>query len=151
MLLADSSSSHRCEFTQPWNVGKTGKTESLKKYYSMLYFPRKTKCLCSLLDSQMVEESFAFLEDNRVAVKPERDEFSESVAEFMQRNKMKIDLPPLFQRPSNGSAGAPGSVAGVAGLGHGQQQQTPNTEFLSKELRTPEVQLNPHLCHITYI
>ena len=90
----------------------------------------------------MVEESFAFLEDNRVAVKPEHDEFSESVAEFMQRNKMKIDLPPLFQRPSNGSAGAAGSVAmaGVAGLsGHGQQQ-TPNTEFLSKELRTPEVQ-----------
>ena len=54
---------------------------------------------------------------------------------------MKIDLPPLFQRPSNGSAGAPGAAmaGGVAGLGHGQQQ-TPNTEFLSKELRTPEVQ-----------
>ena len=38
----------------------------------------------------MVEESFAFLEDNRVAVRPEHDEFSESVAEFMQRNKMKV-------------------------------------------------------------
>ena len=51
----------------------------------------------------------------------------------------QIDLPPLFQRPSNGVGVAPpGTVAGVAGLGHGQQQ-TPNTEFLSKELRTPEV------------
>ena len=52
----------------------------------------------------------------------------------------QIDLPPLFQRPSNGVGVAPaGSVTGVAGaLGHGQQQ-TPNTEFLSKELRTPEV------------
>ena len=40
----------------------------------------------------MVEESFAFLEDNRVAVRPEHDEFSESVAEFMQRNKMKARI-----------------------------------------------------------
>ena len=40
----------------------------------------------------MVEESFAFLEDNRVAVRPEHDEFSESVAEFMQRNKMKVRI-----------------------------------------------------------
>ena len=26
---------------------------------------RKTKCLCSLMDTQTVEEAFAFLEDNR--------------------------------------------------------------------------------------
>ena len=40
-MLADSSSSHRDEFTQPWNVGKTSKTESLKKYYSL--FPKENQ------------------------------------------------------------------------------------------------------------
>ena len=54
---------------------------------------RKTKCLCSLLDQSIVEEVFSFLEDNKVTIRPEKDEFSESVAEFMQRNKLKIDLP----------------------------------------------------------
>jgi hypothetical protein len=59
---------------------------------------RKTKCLCNLLDQHLVEEVFTFLEENRVRVRPEKDEFSESVAEFMQRNKLKIDLP-LICRP----------------------------------------------------
>ena len=54
---------------------------------------RKTKCLCSLLDLTIVEEVFIFLEENRINLRPEKDEFSESVAEFMQRNKLKIDLP----------------------------------------------------------
>ena len=47
----------------------------------------------------------------RVTVRPEKDEFSDSVAEFMHRNKLKIDL--QF-RPTFGSL------------------QTPNTEFISK-------------------
>ena len=83
---------------------------------------RKTKCLCSLLDQNLVEEVFTFLEENRVTVRPEKDEFSESVAEFMQRNKLKIDLP-VICRPKCGLL------------------QTPCTEFLAKELRTPEVDL----------
>jgi len=52
-----------------------------------------------------------------VTVRPEKDEFSDSVSEFMQRNKLKIDL--QF-RPNIGSL------------------QTPCTEFISKELRTPD-------------
>ncbi len=99
---------------------------------------RKTKCLCSLLDQAMVEEAFAFLEDNRLTQRPEKDEFSESVAEFMQRNKLKIDLPPLF-RPA-GAAGAAGAAGGGVGGAPGMNSlQTPCSEFLSKELRTPEV------------
>ena len=106
---------------------------------------RKTKCLCSLLDQNLVEEVFTFLEDNRfdfdwkwppgrdnnspffgdrVTVRPEKDEFSESVAEFMQRNKLKIDLP-LICRPKL----------------LGPSLQTPCSEFVAKELRTPEVDL----------
>ena len=54
---------------------------------------------------------FSFLEKNRVSVRPEKDDFSDSVAEFMQRNRLKIDL---HFRPSFGSL------------------QTPNTEFISK-------------------
>lgn len=81
---------------------------------------RKTKCLCSLLDLTIVEEVFAFLEDNRIDVKPEKDEFSESVAEFMQRNKLKIDLP--LVRPNKMDS-----------------LQTPCAEFIAKELRTPDV------------
>ena len=46
-----------------------------------------------------------------MTVRPEKDEFSDSVAEFMHRNKLKIDL--QF-RPTFGSL------------------QTPNTEFISK-------------------
>ena len=61
----------------------------------------------------------------RVTIKPEKlDEFSESVAEFMQRNKLKIDLP-LVCRPRM----------------LGPSLQTPCTEFVAKELRTPEVDL----------
>ena len=45
----------------------------------------------------------------------------------MQRNKLKIDLP-LF-RPLNKVGGGPDSL------------QTPCTEFVSKELRTPEVDI----------
>ena len=33
---------------------------------------KKTKCLCSLIDSSMVEEVFDFLEMNRITVKPEK-------------------------------------------------------------------------------
>ena len=43
----------------------------------------------------MVDETLGFLEDNRVTVKPEKDEFAESVAEFMQRNRMRINLPKI--------------------------------------------------------
>ena len=50
-----------------------------------------------------------------------QDEFSESVAEFMQRNKLKIDL------KLN-----PGASAG-SGPAH-----TPCSEFVRTELRTPE-------------
>ncbi|XP_023330385.1 type II inositol 3,4-bisphosphate 4-phosphatase [Eurytemora carolleeae] len=78
---------------------------------------KKTKVLCSISDTMLVEEAFSFLEKNRVSVRPEKDDFSDSVAEFMQRNRLKIDL--QF-RPSFGSL------------------QTPNTEFISKELRTPD-------------
>ncbi len=85
---------------------------------------RKTKCLCNLLDQSLVEEVLAFLEDNRVTIRPEHDEFSQSVAEFMQRNKLKIDLP-LICRPKL----------------LGPSLQTPCTEFVAKELRTPEVDL----------
>ena len=85
---------------------------------------RKTKCLCNLLDQNLVEEVFSFLEDNKVTIRPEKDEFSESVAEFMQRNKLKIDLP-LICRPKL----------------LGPSLQTPCTEFVAKELRTPEVDL----------
>jgi len=72
----------------------------------------------------------------RLRVRPERDEFSESVAEFMQRNRLKIELQPasafLRVRPSNG-----GGNCGV----HGKLEslQTPCSEFLAKELRTPDV------------
>ena len=53
---------------------------------------KKTKLLCSISDTTVVEESLSFLEENRVTIRPERDEFSDSVAEFLQRNKLKIDL-----------------------------------------------------------
>ena len=33
---------------------------------------RKTKCLCSLSDLATVEEALAFLEENRVSVRPEK-------------------------------------------------------------------------------
>jgi len=33
---------------------------------------KKTKCLCSLIDSSMVEDVFDFLEMNRITVKPEK-------------------------------------------------------------------------------
>jgi len=78
---------------------------------------KKTKLLCNISDTVIVEEALSFLEDNKVTVRPEKDEFSDSVSEFMQRNKLKIDL--QF-RPNIGSL------------------QTPCTEFISKELRTPD-------------
>ena len=84
---------------------------------------KKSKLLCNISDIAIVEEAFNFLEENRVTVRPERDEFSESVAEFMMRNKMKIDL--KF-KPLSVGAGA-GSL------------QTPCSEFLLSELKTPEV------------
>ncbi len=39
-----------------------------------------------------MDEAFSFLEQNRVTIRPERDDFSDSVAEFMQRNRLKINL-----------------------------------------------------------
>ena len=76
---------------------------------------RKTKCLCSLLDLTIVEEVFIFLEENRINLRPEKDEFSESVAEFMQRNKLKIDLP--LVRPNKVSLGPIGWRGAAAGAG----------------------------------
>ena len=76
---------------------------------------RKTKCLCSLLDLTIVEEVFIFLEENRINLRPEKDEFSESVAEFMQRNKLKIDLP--LVRPNKVSLGPIGCRGAAAGAG----------------------------------
>jgi len=78
---------------------------------------KKTKLLCNISDTMIVEEALSIWEENKVTVRPEKDEFSESVSEFMQRNKLKIDL--QF-KPNIGSL------------------QTPNTEFISKELRTPD-------------
>ena len=80
---------------------------------------KKTKLICSIPDHSIVEEALSFLEQNRVTVRPEKDEFSESVAEFMRRNRLKIDL-------------APRAVPGLASL------TTPCSEFLSAELRTPD-------------
>ena len=54
-----------------------------------------------------------------MTVRPEKDEFSESVAEFMQRNRLKIDL--QFARPAVGS-----------------KMMTPCSEFISSELATPD-------------
>ena len=53
---------------------------------------KKTKVLCSVSDTNIVEDSLTFLEDNRVTIRPEKDEFSDSVAEFLRRNKLNIDL-----------------------------------------------------------
>jgi hypothetical protein len=51
-------------------------------------------------DTSLVDEAFTFLEKNRVTIRPEKDDFSDSVAEFMQRNRLKINLqaghPALF-------------------------------------------------------
>jgi len=78
---------------------------------------KKTKLICSIPDTVLVEEALLFLEENKITKRPDKDEFSESVSEFMQRNKLKID----FQfRPNTGSL------------------QTPCTEFICKELRTPD-------------
>uniref|UniRef100_A0A0K2UL75 Type I inositol3,4bisphosphate 4phosphatase-like [Bombus impatiens] n=1 Tax=Lepeophtheirus salmonis TaxID=72036 RepID=A0A0K2UL75_LEPSM len=140
-------------------AGKEKKTEGMFDIVEEML--RKTKCLCSLLDQALVEETFQFLEENRVSIRPkEKDEFSESVAEFMQRNKLKIDLP-LFCRPGSSNissnpnhvnGGNPGGLGNSNGSnnghGHGSNNnvrfetfQTPTTEFVSKELRTPEVDL----------
>ncbi len=45
---------------------KRGKEKESKGMFAMVEnMLRKTKCLCSLLDTQTVEEAFRFLEDNR--------------------------------------------------------------------------------------
>ena len=72
---------------------------------------KKTKLICSIPDTVLVEESLIFLEENKINKRPEKDEFSESVSEFMQRNKLKIDIE---AKPSCGSL------------------QTPCTEFICK-------------------
>ena len=53
---------------------------------------KKTKLICSIPDTVLVEEALLFLEENKITKRPEKDEFSESVSEFMQRNKLKIDI-----------------------------------------------------------
>ena len=98
---------------------------------------KKTKCLCSLIDSSMVEEVFEFLEIYRITVKPEKDEFAESVAEFMKRNRMKINLPKI--NCTKTGMMKPFGFGSLVTHGHGSVWQTPCTEFISKELRTPEV------------
>ena len=40
----------------------------------------------------MLKEALLFLEENKITKRPEKDEFSESVSEFMQRNKLKINI-----------------------------------------------------------
>ena len=72
---------------------------------------KKTKLLCSIPDTVLMEEALMFLEDNKITKRPEKDEFSESVSEFMQRNKLKIDI---VSKPNCGSL------------------QTPCTEFVCK-------------------
>ena len=72
---------------------------------------KKTKLICSIPDTVLVQESLHFLEQNKINKRPEKDEFSESVSEFMQRNKLKIEIQ---AKPSCGSL------------------QTPCTEFICK-------------------
>ena len=72
---------------------------------------KKTKLICSIPDTVLVEESLVFLEENKINKRPEKDEFSESVSEFMQRNKLKIEIE---SKSSGGSL------------------QTPCTEFICK-------------------
>ena len=72
---------------------------------------KKTKLICSIPDTVLVQESLHFLEQNKINKRPEKDEFSESVSEFMQRNKLKIEIE---TKPSCGSL------------------QTPCTEFICK-------------------
>ena len=54
-----------------------------------------------------VPEEKAFLEDKRVAVKPEHDEFSESVAEFMQRNSSGGNVNGAFRGRGHGGQRRP--------------------------------------------
>ena len=72
---------------------------------------KKTKLICSIPDTVLVQESLHFLEQNKINKRPEKDEFSESVSEFMQRNKLKIEIE---AKPGCGSL------------------QTPCTEFICK-------------------
>ena len=72
---------------------------------------KKTKLICSIPDTVLVQESLHFLEQNKINKRPEKDEFSESVSEFMQRNKLKIEIE---TKPGCGSL------------------QTPCTEFICK-------------------
>ena len=101
---------------------------------------KKTKCLCSLIDSNMVEEIFEFLEMNKITAKPEKDEFAESVAEFMKRNRMKINLPKI--NCTKQGIMRPFAFGNLTNNSNGSVWQTPCTEFISKELRTPEVSDN---------
>ena len=46
---------------------KRGKEKSADGMFALVEeMLRKTKCLCSLMDTQTVEEAFRFLEDNRL-------------------------------------------------------------------------------------
>ena len=44
---------------------------------------KKTKCLCSLIDSAMVEDIFEFLEMNRITAKPEKVRIRQNFAKAM--------------------------------------------------------------------
>lgn len=95
---------------------------------------RDTKCLCNLLDVALVDETMTFLEENRITSRPDRDEFSESVAEFMQRNRLKIDLVP----PGGNFAGLRGGASIWSGskklerVAVASTLQTPCSEFVAK-------------------
>jgi hypothetical protein len=55
-------------------------------------FFKSLSSLPLVTDVTLVEEAFTFLEKNRITIRPEKDDFSDSVAEFMQRNRLKINL-----------------------------------------------------------
>ncbi len=98
---------------------------------------RRTKCLCELMDGTMVDEAFVFLEDNRIDQRPEKDEFAESVAEFMKRNRIKFEPLPLVRTAGGVGGVGHGGVGGGHGAGghvaaNGTLLQTPCSEFLSK-------------------
>lgn len=89
---------------------------------------KKTKLLCSIPDTVLMEEALMFLEENKITKRPEKDEFSESVSEFMQRNKLKIDI---ISKPNCGSL------------------QTPCTEFVCK-VNTVQFRILSTLSHILH-
>ena len=68
---AETAKSLSTSQQQPTQVGDTELDSDIpiQMVEEML---KKTKCLCSLIDSTMVEEIFEFLEINRITAKPEK-------------------------------------------------------------------------------